>query len=86
MSIGNAIKFIRNVEADDDFRKSLYKVKGGWDALDVFLKERDLHYTPGEFEEAFNHLHTECQFEEQADRLFNVVNLLKLVLNDDRKE
>lgn len=84
MSIGNAIKFIKTVDTDDSFRKSLYRVKGGWDGLNNFLHQRDLFYTPGEFEEAFNHLHTECQFEEQADRLYNVLHLLQLVLGDQK--
>lgn len=82
MSIGNAMEFIKTVELDDSFRKALYKVKGGWDGLELFLKQRDLAYSKSEFEDAFNHLHTQCQFEEQADRLHNVLHLIKLVVSD----
>ncbi len=80
MSIGNAMKFIKKVDSDAAFRKSLYKVQG-FEGLTKFCEENDLDYTPGEFEEAITHMHSECQFSEDADKLFNVVNLVKLVVN-----
>jgi len=82
MSIGNAIKFIRTVEIDDSFRKALYRIEGGWNGLNYFLQQRDLNYSPDEFEEAFNYLHAKCVVEEQADKLFNVRHLVKLVTNE----
>ncbi len=83
MSIGNAMKFIQKVSAESEFRKMLYKVKG-LDGLNEFLKVNDLQYSEGEFEEAYNHLHTQCQFVEEADSLFNVVNLIKLVATSQK--
>lgn len=79
MSIGNAIKFIKRTESDDAFRKSLYGV-GGWeDLMDLLLRE-DMGCSANELDEAFTHLHVQCQFAEEADRLFNVLHLVRLIL------
>lgn len=83
MSIGNAMKFISLVDSDSTFRKSLYKVKGP-QGLTAFLEEKDLTYTAGEFEEAVSHLHAQCQLAEDADKLFNTVNLTKLIVNSTK--
>ena len=83
MSIGNAMKFIKKVDNDASFRKSLYQVQG-WDGLSVFLNSEDLTYSAGEFEEAFNHMHTQCQEAEDADRLYNVRNLVNLIINANK--
>ena len=79
MAIGNAMKFIKKIEEDPTFRKSLYGLSNR-DELFAFLQEKDLTYNAGEFDEAFNHLHTMCQHSEQADQLFNAKNLILLTL------
>lgn len=79
MSIQNAMDFIKKVDNDSAFRKSFYKVKGV-DGFNEFLEQNDLVFNEGELEEAKNLLHVKCQFEEEADRLFNVLNLIKLTI------
>ncbi|MBN2598524.1 hypothetical protein [Labilibaculum sp.] len=79
MSIGNAIKFIKNSDFDSSFRKSLYKLNGITEFKEFQIAE-DLEFSDAEFEEAFNHLHSECQFAEQADNLFNLKHLFELII------
>ncbi|PCH67147.1 MAG: hypothetical protein COC06_11740 [Bacteroidales bacterium] len=83
MSIGNAIKFMRNADRDSKFRKSLYKINGIKE-FQKFQIGEDLEFSNDEFEEAFNHLHSECQFAEQADNLFNLKHLFELIICDTK--
>ncbi len=78
MSVGNAIKFIRNVQKDDDFRKSLYKVNS-FEDFESTLREREMYFNPDEYEEAFNHLHVQCQDSQEADDLYNVNHFIRLL-------
>lgn len=79
MSIGNAIKFIRNADRDSSFRKSLYKLNGS-DEFQKFQIRENMEFSNDEFEDAFNHLHSECQFPKQADNLFNLKHLFELII------
>ena len=79
MSIGNAIKFIKRTQSDASFRQNLYKVDSWEDLMDVLIKE-DMNCSPIELDEAFNHLHVQCQFQEEADSLFNVLHFVKLIV------
>lgn len=83
MSIGNAIKFMKNADRDSGFRKLLYKING-INEFQEFQNSKDLVFSNDEFEEAFNHLHSECQFEEQADKLFNLKHLIELIICDTK--
>ncbi|BAX81580.1 hypothetical protein [Labilibaculum antarcticum] len=83
MSIGNAIRFMNNADRDSSFRKSLYKING-IEEFQKFQNSEDLEFSNDEFEEAFNHLHSECQFAEQADTLFNLKHLFELIICDTK--
>ncbi|MDM8159758.1 hypothetical protein QUH73_08040 [Labilibaculum sp. K2S] len=83
MSIGNAIKFMKNADRDSSFRKSLYKLNGIMEFKEFQIVE-DLEFSDAEFEEAFNHLHSECQFAEQADKFFNLKHLFELIICDTK--
>lgn len=83
MSIGNAIKFMKKTESDFSFRKGLYKLEGVEDFKKFQILE-GLEFSDFEFEEAFNYLHTNCQFAEQADRLFNVKHLFELIIRSTK--
>lgn len=78
MAIQNAIRFIRKVQRDDDFRSKLYKVSND-EEYQNFLKEQDLEFTNFEFEEGYNVLLGQCQFSEDHDALQNVVHLVNLL-------
>ena len=78
MSIQNAIRFIHKVQGDDEFRNNLFRLKN-ISQFEGFLEEKELDYTEFEFDEAYHHLLVQCQFEEQADRLQNVINLMRLL-------
>lgn len=83
MSVVNAIKFIKKADNDSTFRKSLYKLNGIKDFKD-FLNLQNMEFSDIDFEEAFNYLHTQCQFVEQADKLYNIMNLVKLIINTSK--
>lgn len=78
MAIQNAIRFIRKVQRDDEFRSELYSVSNDEEYLS-FLKTKDLEFTNYEFEEGYNVLLGQCQFEEDHDALQNVVHLVNLL-------
>jgi len=78
MSIQNAIRFIHKVQEDDEFRNDLFQLKN-ISQFESFLEEKDLDYTEFEFDEAYHHLLVQCQFEEQADGLRNVISLMRLL-------
>lgn len=78
MAIQNAIRFIRKVQREKEFRSELFDVKNDSE-YQSFLKSKDLEFTNFEFEEGYNMLLTECQFEEDHDSLQNVVHLINLL-------
>jgi hypothetical protein len=47
------------------------------------LKEHGYEFTPDEFEESINLLHVKCQFEEQAELLFEVVSWYRIVTSQN---
>ncbi|WP_372755552.1 hypothetical protein [Labilibaculum sp.] len=79
MSIANAVKFMKKTDNDSCFRKALYKLDSAKDFEDFQIRE-NLEFSAFELEEAFNYLHTQCQFAEEADKLFNVKHLLDLIV------
>lgn len=81
MSIGNAKKFMKNTDRDSNFRKLLYQLNG-LNEFQKFQVQEDLEFSIDEFEEAFNHLHSECQFAEQADKLYHLKHLFELIIRD----
>ena len=78
MAIQNAIRFIRKVQREDDFRSELYSVSND-EEYRAFLKTKELEFTNYEFEEGYNVLLGQCQFEEEHDALQNVVHLVNLL-------
>jgi len=83
MSVGNAIKFIKKTDSDSSFRKSLYKLNGIKEFKD-FLNLQNLEFSDFDFEEAFNHMHSQCQFSEGADKLYNLKNLFQLIITNSK--
>jgi uncharacterized protein (DUF952 family) len=79
MSIANAVNFMKKTGSDSDFRNALYKLNSAKDFED-FQKGEKLEFSAAELEEAFTYLHTQCQFVEEADKLFNVKHLLELIV------
>ena len=78
MSIQNAIRFIKKVQADKSFREGLFQI-ATVNEFRVFLTENNLEYDEAEFEEAYHHLLVQCQFEEEADRLRDVSSMMRLL-------
>lgn len=77
MSMQNAIDFLGLLD-DDDFRRSMYSIKGV-DDFNVFLEKNDLYFSHGEFEDAYNKLVFQAQFESQHDSLKNKASFLALI-------
>ncbi len=74
---------MKNADRDSNFRKSLCKISGIKEFNEFQINE-DLVFSNDEFEEAFNHLHSECQFAEQADHIFNLKHLFELIICDTK--
>ncbi len=83
MSVQNAKILIKKVQTDAVFRKEMYQVKGV-DGFNKFIEEKELTFDENEFEDAYNMLVLQCQLEKDHDELENVVNLIKLIVADNR--
>jgi hypothetical protein len=68
MSIQNAIKTLKKIQSDAEFRKSLFQWRSADETL-AFLAENQLSFSPEEFEDAYRNLLVNCQLEDQADQL-----------------
>jgi len=68
MTIQNAITFIRLGQDDNDFRSGLVDADTG-QARQEILDQRDLIFTPEEFEEAYSLTLFKCQNQEDAHAL-----------------
>lgn len=68
MTIGNAIKFIKRGLYDSELRKSLNSASNISELNDV-LKNEALTFSEHDFDEAFHHSLSQCQEEEQAERI-----------------
>lgn len=77
MSIQNSMNFINKASADNQFRATLNALSP--DEITTSLKESGLEFTDHEFEESINLMHVKCQYEEQANRLFEIVNWYRLL-------
>lgn len=77
MSIQNSINFISDVNSDNDFRAFLNDLNPN--EIPACIKAHGYDFTQHEFEESINLLHVKCQFEEQANRLFEIVNWYKII-------
>ena len=77
MAIQNAMNFINDASRDKNLRTGLYTLK----QEDILPELEKLGYafSLDEFEESINMLHVQCQSEEQANKLFEVVNWFKLL-------
>jgi len=80
MPIQNAIKLLNTIDTDDNLRKKLYSFSQN-NELENYLSENNLKFTMEEFEEAVNFLHVQCQFKEQADDLFQKVELFRFLVS-----
>lgn len=78
MSINNAMKVLKKLQTDPDFRKSLFRCDSA-DQIFAFLEARQMPYTPEELEEAYRNLLVNCQFEAQAVRLKDALQCLVML-------
>ncbi len=70
MSLNNAIKFIDEARRNSDLRTKLNTAADNATREEI-LHELDLVFNYAEFEDAYNSMLANCQFEEQADDLKN---------------
>ncbi|MDX9964763.1 hypothetical protein, partial [Desulfobacter postgatei] len=68
MTIQNALNFIRQGQHDNDLRIKLIKAETV-DTRQKILDQKDLIFTPEEFEEAYSLSLFKCQHQEDADAL-----------------
>jgi hypothetical protein len=68
MTIQNALSFIRQGQHDNDLRSKLVKAETV-DTRQKILDQKDLIFTPEEFEEAYSLSLFKCQHQEDADAL-----------------
>ena len=68
MTIQNALNFIRQGQQENDLRIKLIKAETG-DTRQKILDQKDLIFTPEEFEEAYSLSLFKCQHQEDADAL-----------------
>ena len=66
MSINNAMKFVRKVDADNEFRRICNKC-GSREAIQEMLLKEKMDFNDFEFEEAINMMLFKCQTYEDAD-------------------
>lgn len=77
MSIQNSIDFISNMSADNELRSLLNQLPPL--EFTSVIKELGYEFSPEEFEESVNLLHFKCQFEEQAEKLFEIVTWYRML-------
>lgn len=77
MSIQNSIDFISNMSTDHELRSLLNQLPP--DDFSSVIKELGYDFTADEFEESVNLMHVKCQFEEQAERLFEIVIWYRMI-------
>lgn len=77
MPLQHAINFIKDAGNDKELRKSLYGVKP--EELMPTLADKGYEFSLSDFEESINMLHVQCQSEEQANKLFEVVWWFKML-------
>lgn len=68
MTIGNAKEFIKRGMQDRDLRSRVLAASDDA-SLQAVLASEGLFFSDHDFDEAFHNLLTQCQYEEQADRL-----------------
>lgn len=68
MTIQNALNFIRQGQHDNDLRIKLVKAETGHTRQKI-LDQKDLIFTPEEFEEAYSLSLFKCQHQEDAEAL-----------------
>lgn len=71
MSINNALKFVREADANPDFRRKCNKL-GTKVAIQEMLEEEELGFDDFDLEEAVNMMLFKCQSEEDADSIKQV--------------
>lgn len=77
MPLQDAINFIKDVGRDRSMRKSLY----AFQPTEILpeLAKKGYEFSFDDFEESVNMLHVQCQSEEQANKLFEVVWWFKML-------
>lgn len=68
MTIQNAVNFIRQGQHDNDLRRRLVKADTSQTRQEI-LDQKNLIFTPEEFEEAYSLSLFKCQHQEDADAL-----------------
>lgn len=78
MPIMDAIKFIKAASKNESLRQSLYAIPS--DEIYTVISEKGYTFTENEFEDSINMLHVQCQTEEQASLLFEVVYWFRMLI------
>jgi len=71
-ALGGALRFIKRVRADSQFRKDLY-LQDSPEALGLHLKSQNMDFTPQDLDGAYMHLLTNCQDKSEADEIKEIV-------------
>ncbi len=81
MSIQNSIDFIRLASIDQEFRYMLNHMNP--EDIPETLSKIGYEFSGDEFEESINLLRFKCQFEEQADKLDEVVAWFRILMSQN---
>lgn len=84
MSIRNAIFLLNAIDNDTKLRDHLYRCDS-YEELMECLKSKGFPFTRGEFEDAVNHLHVQCQTLENAQLLMQKAEWLRYLLFINQK-
>ncbi len=80
MSIRGAELFLKTAMKDPELRSRLNGCDSYSDCR-IILAENGMDFTEEEYENAFNHLHTLCQFDDQAGRLKEIDGWWRVLRN-----
>ncbi len=78
MAIGDAMRFLKDLDHKPELREALYASQGSANLFET-LSKAGYPFSGGEFEEAVDHVHVACQTYAEADQLMTRVNWFRLV-------
>lgn len=78
MPIAHAMKFLDDLEDLESLRLELYGIMGREDLFSR-LARAGYRFDGGQFEEAVDHLHVQCQTAEEADHLLQKATWFRMV-------
>ena len=84
MPIRNAIFLLNAIESDTRLRDRMYRCND-YDELVTYLRSLGYIFDDGEFEDAVNYLHVQCQTLENAQLLLQKAEWLRFLLFINQK-